>query len=66
MKYDITITFTDEKKQIHAILTMNEYLDLRQKIAQGESFVTVTNTDGYIRTFQSNSIDELLAKPINE
>lgn len=66
MTYDITITFTDDKDQIHAILSMNEYLDLRQKVAQGDSFVTVTNTDGYIRTFQSTSIDEILAMPINE
>lgn len=59
MNYDINITFNDEKEQLHAKLTPNEFIELQTNIRTHETFVSIMNTDGIIRMFQPETIKEM-------
>lgn len=62
MKYDTYITFNDGSEKIHASLTMEQYVNLNTSIATNETFITVTDTDGFTVTFQTSTIKSIKTK----
>lgn len=64
MKYDTNITFNDGSEKIHAILTMEQYVSLNTSIKMEDTFITVTDTDGYTQTFQTNTIKNITVKEV--
>lgn len=66
MKYDTFITFNDGSEFIHALLTMEQYVNVNTSIKTGDTFITVTDTDGYAQTFQTNTIKNIRVEEVKQ